>query len=103
MGSCIASAVGADSFNVYIAMTSIDNNNEAGNTIAIAKEDDAKCKYLIKYAKEDSKLRSNSTVNTPETNGQIEKDDADEPTDEADNNNDMSDSEKEANEIENLK
>ena len=84
-------------------MTSIDNNNEAGNTIAIAKEDDAKCKYLIKYVKEDSEVSSNSTINTPETNGQIEKDDADEPTDEADNNNDMSDSEKEANEIESLK
>ena len=85
-------------------MTSIDNNNVAGNTIAIAKEDDAKCKYLIKYVKEDSELRSNSTVNTPETNGQIGKDDADdEPTDEADNNNDISDTEKEANEIENLK
>ena len=84
-------------------MTTIDNNNVAGNTIAIAKEDDAKCKYLIRYVMEDSHLMSNSTVNTPETNGQIEKDDADEPTEEADNNNDMSDTEKEANEIENLK
>ena len=84
-------------------MNSIDNNNVAENTIAIAKEDDAKCKYLIKYEKEDSKHRSSSTVNTPETNGQIENNDADEPTDEADKNQDTSDTEKEANEIENLK
>ena len=84
-------------------MTGIDNNNVAGNAIALAKEDDAKCKYLIRYVKEDSELRSNSTVNTPEINGQIEKDEADEPTDEADNNNDISDTEKETNEIENLK
>ena len=84
-------------------MTSIDNNNVAGNTIAIAKEDDAKCKYLIKYVKEASEVSSNSTINTPETNGQIEKDDADKPTDEADDNTDISDTEKEANEIENLK
>ena len=84
-------------------MNSIDNNNVAENTIAIAKEDDAKCKYLIKYEKEDSKDRSSSTVNTPETNGQIENNDADEPADEADKNQDTSDTEKEANEIENLK
>ena len=84
-------------------MTSIDNNNVAGNTIALAKEDEAKCKYLIKYVKEASEVSSNSTINTPETNGQIEKDDADKPTDEADDNTDISDTEKEANEIENLK
>ena len=84
-------------------MTSIDNNNVAGNAIALAKEDDAKCKYLIKYVKEDSQLRSNSTINTPETNGQIENNDADEPTDEADKNKDISDTENEENEIENLK
>ena len=84
-------------------MTSIDNNNVAGNAIALAKEDDAKCKYLIKYVKEDSQLRPNSTINTPETNGQIENNDADEPTDEADKNKDISDTENEENEIENLK
>ena len=84
-------------------MTSIDNNNVAGNAIALAKEDDAKCKYLIKYVKEDSQLRSSSTINTPETNGQIENNDADEPTDEADKNKDISDTENEENEIENLK
>ena len=84
-------------------MNSIDNNNVAGNAIALAKEDDAKCKYLIKYVKEDSQLRSNSTINTPETNGQIENNDADEPTDEADKNKDISDTENEENEIENLK
>ena len=84
-------------------MTSIDNNNVAGNTIALAKEDEAKCKYLIKYVKEASEVSSNSTINTPETNGQIEKDDADKPTDEADDNTDIANTEKEANEIENLK
>ena len=69
MASCVAGAVGAESFNVYLAVPST-NNTIGGRDLALRK-DHQNYEYLMKFDKEQT---LNSSMKTSETNGQITSD-----------------------------
>ena len=91
MASCVAGAVGADSFNVYLAVAST-NNTIGGRDLALKNGQNENCAYLMKFDKEDNP-NQNSRVQTAETNGQITSDN-EEQDDENTNNKDSPDTEK---------
>ena len=102
----MAGAIGADSFNLYLAVPSV-SNNECGRNLALRKGYDGKCHYLMQYINEKTEGTS-SVLEASETNGHIENTYS-EDKNETNNNTDVSDdTEKEVDdaesmEIENLK
>ena len=69
MASCVAGAVGADTFNVYIVVSSTDKNVVESNLVS-GKEYEGKCEYLVKF---ENKKSINTEINGPtEINNAIE-------------------------------
>ena len=99
LASCISGAVGADGFNVYIAVPTV-SHVVGGRDLALKKGSNEQCEYLMKFDKD-------IDVNTSNTNGHISNGNNDLDEEQLNSNN-ISDTEQnnddeDENEIENLK
>ena len=91
--------MGADGFNVYIAVPTV-SHVVGGRDLALKKGSNEQCEYLMKFDKD-------TDINTSNTNGHISNGNND-PDEEQLNSNDISDTEQnnddqDENDIENLK
>ena len=105
LASCVAGAVGAESFNVYLAVPST-NNTVGGRDLALKKDNNEHYEYLMKFDKQENP-HPNSRGQTPDTNGQITSDNEEQNSENLDDK-DSPDTEKgmedaHAQELENLK